>query len=189
MKRLFYGLTITIGIVVISIGIYLAALNYLMKPKSTSKPKETMTTSKEKPEELDEVEKEHDGYKLYRPKQTVKVDGVKNELNIDKNSDEAMIVQCMHEMTHQKVQAENKTGAIETTPNHINTIYSIIEESDFKNKDKLLEILTRWKKKNFNNIVNDHNYFWSLQDGKTGRATGRLTTKEEQEFINNNFRK
>ncbi|QWG92777.1 DUF6241 domain-containing protein [Bacillus mycoides] len=188
MKRLFYGLTITIGIVVISIGIYLAALNYLTKPKSTSKPKETMTTSKEEPEELDEVEKEH-GYKLYRPEQTGKVDGVKNELNIDKNSDEAMIVQCMHEMTHQKVQAENKTGAIEMTPNHINTIYSIVKESNFKNKDKLLEILTRWKKKDFNQIVDDHNYFWSMQGGKTGRATGRLTTKEEKEFISNNFQK
>lgn len=188
MKRLFYGLTIIIGIVVISIGIYLATLNYLTKPKSTSKSKETMTTSKEEPEELDEVEKEY-GYKIYRPEQTVKVDGVKNELNIDKNSDEALIVQCMHEMTHQKVQAENKTGAIEMTQNHINTIYSIVKQSNFKDKDKLVEILTHWKKKDFNQIVDDHNYFWSMQGGKTGRATGRLTTKEEKEFIYNNFKK
>ncbi|RFT61741.1 hypothetical protein D0U04_29915 [Bacillus clarus] len=95
----------------------------------------------------------------------------------------------MHEMTHQKVQAENKTGAIEMNPEHINTIYRITKESNFTNKDKLLEILTRWKKKDFNQIVNDHNYFWSVQGGKIGRATGRLTTKEEKEFISNNFQK
>jgi hypothetical protein len=50
-------------------------------------------------------------------------------------------------------------------------------------------MLMRWKYNDFNAIVDDHNFLWTIQGGKVGEATDRLTTREEKEFIENNFRK
>jgi hypothetical protein len=140
-----------------------------------------------KNETLDEVEKKH-GYKLYRPEQTKKVKGAKKDFIISKTSNEEAIIEDMHLMTHQKVQAEHKQGAIEMTKDHVDLIYDVVKQSDFGHKDKLISILNRWKQNDFNKIVDDHNVLWKIQGGKVGKATDRLTTQEEKEFIKNNFR-
>jgi hypothetical protein len=192
MKKLLYGIFVIIGTAILSIAFYLILEPYI-NPQSQHESEKEIATSKENHEAkqnevvLDEVEKEH-GYKLYRPEQTVKVKGAKMNLTIHENSNEAAVIQDMHEMTHQKVQAEFKEGAIEMTPAHVSTVYKIVSKSNFQHKDKLLEILKRWKQKDFDNIVEDHNDLLAMQGGKIGKATGRLTTREEKEFISNNFR-
>ncbi|MBR8644499.1 hypothetical protein KEH51_07690 [[Brevibacterium] frigoritolerans] len=54
-------------------------------------------------------------------------------------------------------------------------------------KGDLLNIVSGWKEGNFDNVAQDHNYFWEYQNGTVGKATGILNTDEEAEFIDNNF--
>ncbi|XJZ27542.1 DUF6241 domain-containing protein [Bacillota bacterium Lsc_1132] len=70
---------------------------------------------------------------------------------------------------------------------HINFVYNIVNKSQFQNKDKLLDILNRWTKGDFQTIVDDHNYFWALQGEKTGKAYGVMSAGEEKEFVLKNF--
>ena len=118
---------------------------------------------------------------------TAKIGGVQYSLGIDENSSEMEVIEVMHKMTHQKVEAEEKWGAIEMTPKAIDQNYDIVSKSNFEHKNILLEMLNRWKKGDFSQIVDDHNWFWSLQDGTIGESTRALTSDEEQEFIANNF--
>lgn len=109
------------------------------------------------------------------------------DLTINQSSDEKEVVDVMHKMTHQKVKSEEKQGAIEMTMEHINFVYNIVANSQFQNKDKLLDILNRWKKGDFHTIVDDHNYLWTLQGGKIGKAYGVMSAGEEKEFVLKHF--
>ncbi|WP_411675014.1 DUF6241 domain-containing protein [Cytobacillus kochii] len=48
-------------------------------------------------------------------------------------------------------------------------------------------MLDKWSKGDFSNVDNDHNYFWSLQNGTIGKATGILSPEEEEAFIEKYF--
>ncbi len=93
----------------------------------------------------------------------------------------------MHKMTHQKVKAKDKWGAIPMIPETIDKVLTIIEASDFKQKYELKNIVSGWQKGEFDNIVEDHNYLWGLQRGTIGQAYGTLNKTEEETFIINNF--
>ncbi len=104
------------------------------------------------------------------------------------NSTKIDVIVVMHKMTHQKVRAEEKKGAIPMLDGTIQQVYDVVTVNNFDNKNSLLRILEKWKNGNFGNIDEDHNYFWSLQDGEVGEAYGKLSPAEEAEFIKNNFR-
>lgn len=123
----------------------------------------------------------------FRTDQTLKVEKSRLNLEINGDSNEGKVVTVMHYMTHQKVEADNKIGAIPMTQPHIDKVYRIVKKSDFKDKNVLLGILNRWKKKDFEDIVKDHNTLWLMQHGGPGKAYSKLTKKEEQAFIKNNF--
>lgn len=118
---------------------------------------------------------------------TAKIEGGKTVLSINEHSNEEAVIQAMHEMSHQKVKAKEKWGAIPLTQNTANTVYDIVKNSDFKHKDQLLDIAGRWKNGDFSSIVQDHNYFWDLQGGTIGKAYGELSKAEEETFVLNNF--
>lgn len=118
---------------------------------------------------------------------TAKIEGGKTALPINEHSSEEAVIQAMHEMSHQKVKAKEKWGAIPLTQNTANAVYDIVNNSDFKHKDQLLEIAGRWKNGDFSSIVQDHNYFWELQGGTVGKAYGELSKTEEESFVLNNF--
>lgn len=120
--------------------------------------------------------------------QTGKIDGVKYDTELDDHSTEDEVVQIMHQMTHQKVKAKEKWGAVPILEDTINQVYSIVERSDFEHKTELLEIVDKWKNNDFEEIDEDHNYFWKLQGGTIGKAYGILNEKEEEEFIKNNYK-
>lgn len=99
------------------------------------------------------------------------------------------ILEIMNQMTHQKVIASDKWGAIEMNQKNIDTLLYIIEENNFINEDLLKEILDKWKAGDFSEIVEDHNTIWDLQGGTIGKATGEMTPEDEQKFIEATFRK
>ncbi|PLS08005.1 DUF6241 domain-containing protein [Neobacillus cucumis] len=146
------------------------------EPSETSKPsesKKTTTPAKQK--------------QTSQQDQTAKIGGVQYDIGIDEESKESLVVEVMHKMTHQKVKASEKWGAIPLTEDTINQVYTIVSKSSFVHKIQLLEILDKWKKGDFDQIDHDHNYFWELEDGTIGKAYGVLSKEEEEKFIKNNF--
>lgn len=103
--------------------------------------------------------------------------------------DQDKILRIMNEMTHQKVVADEKWGAIQMTKKRIDTLIAVVENNkqDYEQAYVLLEILHRWKDGDFSQIVQDHNTIWDLQDGTKGKATDVMSKAEEAEFIKVNF--
>ncbi|WP_462410872.1 DUF6241 domain-containing protein [Neobacillus sp. Marseille-QA0830] len=119
--------------------------------------------------------------------QTAKIGGVQYDIGLDQTSSQKAVIEVMHKMTHQKVKAEDKWGAIPMIPDTINQVYEIVNNSQFELKNDMLEILDKWKNSNFASIDTDHNYFWNYQDGTVGRAYGIMSPSEEKTFVMNNF--
>jgi hypothetical protein len=120
--------------------------------------------------------------------QTAYIGGIEFETGLTNKSYELDVINVMHKMTHQKVRSEDKWGAVPMTLEIINEVISVIESNNYDNKDDLLRIAKKWKDHDYEDIVQDHNYFWALQDGTIGEAYGILSATEEEEFIKNNFK-
>ncbi|WP_181444565.1 DUF6241 domain-containing protein [Bacillus sp. 03113] len=134
----------------------------------------------EKEREIEEKENEIDDKRKI-------IEKIQYDLPIDNNSTEEVVMDVMHQMTHQKVRAEKKEGAVPMNQETINQVYDIVIQSNFSHKDDLLKILDRWKKNNFEVVAVDHNYLWQYQDGEVGKAYGVLSLNEELEFARNHF--
>lgn len=107
--------------------------------------------------------------------------------DINSNSSQDDVISVMHKMTHQKIIANEKWGAILMTQENIVTVHEIIELSNYPNKNELLKITKRWINGDFGSVDNDHNIIWTLQGGSIGRAQGIMTPEEERWFIIHNF--
>jgi Family of unknown function (DUF6241) len=104
---------------------------------------------------------------------------------------EEKLIQEVHNMTHQKVEADKKWGASEITADKVQKLYEVIQTKDFKkssHKQMLLDILEPWTRQDFSNAVSAHNQIWSYQKGNIGEATRLLTPQEELEYIMEEFR-
>lgn len=119
--------------------------------------------------------------------QSRKVSGALPNLDISSNPSQDDILSAMHMMTHQKIIANDKWGAILMTTENIETVHEIIGLSDFSDKGELLKITTRWKAADFGSVDRDHNSIWGLQGGTIGKAQGIMTVEEERWFIIHNF--
>lgn len=117
------------------------------------------------------------------------IDGMTFDTGLTPQSTEEQVMLVMHQMTHQKVRAERKIGAIPMVEDTVNQVYDIVNKSNFANKEKLLEIAENWKKGLFGNIDSIHNFLWEQQEGQVGKAYGVLSTAEEKEFVKENFPK
>lgn len=100
---------------------------------------------------------------------------------------EAGFMQRIHDMTHQKVYANDKWGALEASEENITMLLSLLDENDYDDEDYYRKVLNIWKKGDFSNAVEVHNKIWRAQDGSIGKAKRLLTPKEEQLFVENNF--
>ncbi|KEK24290.1 DUF6241 domain-containing protein [Bacillus gaemokensis] len=97
---------------------------------------------------------------------------------------EGEIISIMHKMVHQKVKSPEKWGFIEMTLEEIKNTKKLVESSKhLNNKPKLLTILERWEKGDFSQTVEEHNFFWKMQGGDTGKAFERLTREEEKQYL------
>ncbi|WP_078548811.1 DUF6241 domain-containing protein [Litchfieldia alkalitelluris] len=103
---------------------------------------------------------------------------------------ESAVQHAIHQMSHQKVKADKKWGAIQLTNERVLRLTEVVEQnkSKYRHDSIYLDILTRWAKGDFSQVDKDHNKIWQLQGGNVGRATGILSTKQEQQFIERNFR-
>lgn len=103
--------------------------------------------------------------------------------------DEAEVQQVIHEMSHQKIKASEKWGAIKITQDRIEVLLNYVQEQDFEHKELYVDILGRWREGDFSRAHKDHNAIWELQGGTVGKATGLLSKEEEAAFIEKHFGK
>ena len=177
-------------IVLIVTGIILAALigvKYGGFELINNKAESVSVKKQEKVESQSIQDPVHNKKKDVDKQQTAKIGGVQYDIGIDDSSSQDAVIEVMHKMTHQKVKAKEKWGAIPMIPDTINQVYDIVEKSEFEQKDDLLAILAKWKKGSFSEVDEDHNYFWTYQGGTIGKSYGVMSNSEEETFILNNF--
>ena len=102
---------------------------------------------------------------------------------------ENSVQQAIHNMSHQKVVAKKKWGALPLTAERVKRLLKVVEanEKKYENADLYLKILRSWNMGNFDYVVINHNAIWSLQGGTVGKAVGAASPKEEIKFIQENF--
>lgn len=104
-------------------------------------------------------------------------------------TEESTFLMAIHYMTHQKVLADSKQGALEITPERIAIMLEQAEAfSDSVHYPFYIEILNAWDAGDFSNAVYAHNYVWNAQDGTIGEAYGLFDESQEAEFVQANFR-
>ncbi|MEI4620267.1 DUF6241 domain-containing protein [Bacillus cereus] len=116
-------------------------------------------------------------------RQTERVKGEK--ITFDLNSDRH-IINTMHKMTHQKVLSQEKQGFIKMTPENIEEVRRMIDESNsgtLQHKEQYLKILTRWYEGDFSQAVKEHNLLWEWENTSNGKAYELATPEQEEEYI------
>lgn len=89
----------------------------------------------------------------------------------------------MHEMSHQKVVAEEMWEKRLMDPELIEALYLMLNNHKYYNEDIYIEILTEWREGKFENAVEHHNTLWRLLDGDVGKAIRLATPEEEALYI------
>ena len=89
-----------------------------------------------------------------------KITGAKDDLLLSKYSPQSEVMAYMHRMTHQKIQANEKWRATPMIKENIDTIFNLLQASEFEDKDVLLQIARRWKDGDFSRVDKDHNTIW-----------------------------
>ena len=154
--------------------------NEIQEPLITETKLSPRKTTTENPEEFTNEQ-------IREKERIARIREIKYDLNLPSKTSQDTVIDVMHKMTHQKVRAEKKFGAIPLSDETVNQVYEIVINSNFVLKDDLLAILSQWKIGNYSNIDLDHNYFWEYQDGEIGKAYGKLGLAEEEKFIKKNF--
>ena len=109
-----------------------------------------------------------------------------NEEIFSQSIDEKRMQQLIHEMSHQKVKAKPKWGAILITQARVAELIEVTKANKtWKHSDVYLDILNRWYDGDFSQADKDHNAIWKLQGGTIGKASGLLNPIEEKKFISN----
>jgi len=110
----------------------------------------------------------------------------KMEKQYPSDSDESVIQNAIHQMSHSMVYADKKWGHLEPSKERIERLLEVLEEnqSSYENTSLYISILERWQNSDYSHAVSDHNQMWNLQGGTVGKAT-RLLSKEEM----NSYRK
>ena len=83
------------------------------------------------------------------------------------------IYDILHRMSNSKIVAEDNQiwGRLPMDSNDISTLKNLIEKVDYKDRDYMLEVLSRWENNDFSQVVEEHNYFWKKLGGTIGKAT------------------
>lgn len=118
------------------------------------------------------VQKTEVGYELKAEAAEHVNDMTKTRLDPDDYKNHTKTWAAIHEMANSVVIAEEKWGKTVPTEEGINMLIVVVIASNFDDKDKLLEILGRWKEGCFSKADEDHNYVWLQLKGSVGKATG-----------------
>jgi uncharacterized membrane protein YcgQ (UPF0703/DUF1980 family) len=131
--------------------------------------------------------KTKDGNTVIQLKQSAT--SAKDEFSL--NMSEKKCQQIIHEMSHQKVEAKQKWGdAIPLTDENVSRMIDVVEhnKNNYLNADTYLQILHRWQKHDFSQVVTDHNTIWKMQNGNVGEATGIMSAESEKIYIEAHFK-
>lgn len=112
---------------------------------------------------------------------------LKEDQNMEFNMTEKRFINILHKMTHQKVESRDKSGSIQMTDDNIKSLLIVLDKNKYKHEELYKEILNEWKKKDFSNVVSDHNKLRKLMTDKDGRATSKMSKRSEEKFIEKNF--
>ena len=110
--------------------------------------------------------------------------------NADVDMEEERVQIFLHQMTHQKITADKKRGAVEMSEENIGNMLKIVQENYdyYEHSEFYEETLLAWQDGNFSNAVSVHNTIWNWHNGTVGRATGFMSAEQEAEYVEKNFR-
>ena len=95
------------------------------------------------------------------------------------NMSENQVENAIHYMSHQKVNAREKWVHCHLLKKELNVCLLLFKKIIISMRQTYLNILNKWKNKNFSEADEDHNAVWELLDGNTGKANGVLDNEEE----------
>jgi hypothetical protein len=101
------------------------------------------------------------------------------------------LVMILHAMTHQKIKTDKIGFSFQMTPETIDVMLENIKNSKAisdQERADFLTIVENWKAGDFSQADKDHNYFWTLQGGTIGKATGINSAAEEAAFVASHFK-
>lgn len=133
-------------------------------------------------EEIEEKETESTGEGITTTEQA--------EAEFPMDMSENLVQESIHAMSHQKVKADQKRGAIQITPERIERLLVVVEanKETYEREDAYINILLAWKNGDFSQADLHHNTVWVFQEGEVGQAYGIMTTEEEQQYIDETFK-
>ncbi|WP_214875235.1 DUF6241 domain-containing protein [Exiguobacterium sp. CH10] len=111
----------------------------------------------------------------------------------EKKLNKGNLVEAMHLMTHQKILATEKAGAIPMTHDNLKEVRDYLELLRDKNKIKsedylqLGRIIERWEQAIFDEIDKEQDVLLEEMYAVIGFSNGLATRAEEELFILNNF--
>lgn len=100
---------------------------------------------------------------------------------------ESEFMEVFHHMTHQKVEASPKWGAVQITEQRIDQMLAVLETNELEHEEFYHKTLSAWKKGDFSNAIHTHNEIWNMQNGTIGKATDLLSKAEEEKYIETHF--
>lgn len=102
---------------------------------------------------------------------------------------EHIIMRTLHEMTHQKIRADQKWGAVAMTKENVQTMIRAVQDhkGSLDHYDLYMGMLNDWKAGDFSQADKQHNQLWKLEGGNVGKARGLLSKEEEQDYIEEYF--
>ena len=94
--------------------------------------------------------------------------------NVELAMTEVEVQIYLHHMTHQHVIADEKWGSVDTTPQNIKNLLTIVQANQdaYEHGNFYIQVLEQWEQGDFSNSVGVHNTIWSWHQGAVGRATG-----------------
>lgn len=180
MKKFIIGVVATVTFVALLIGAgYLVVM-------VVDKSNERLSTAEEK-EQRATLGTSYDSLEEEIAAQTGFVGGINQTIDPKDVVTFEQIGKVMHKMTHQKVSAEEKWGAIPMTEENVAIVKEAALQTSHPDINDIHEILDRWAAEDFSRVDKDHNYFWRMQNGNIGKAYGIMSAENEQAFIENNF--
>lgn len=173
LKRLSRTQWTIILFAILSLGFY-----YYFSTDTLPTQKETVTVNEQKTEEGETVLKIQDKDS----------EEIAREFHL--NMSEEDVRMAIHQMSHQKIVADKRWGAIPLTPERVNRLIEVVNDNHTKyaSSDVYMDILNRWSEGDFSEVDEDHNKIWTLQRGTVGKAEGIASSKEEREFIEKHFK-
>ncbi len=139
------------------------------------------------PVELTEIAEQINERETQVTEENLKEEDSEEETELDMK--EKYVQTYIHHMTHQHIKADKKWGNVESSPQNIASLLTIVQANQdvYEHGDYYIEVLALWQQGNFDNAVSVHNFIWKLKGGTVGRATRLLTEEEKEAYLKMNF--